>query len=128
MVKSRSKQMSKEEDKTSPHLITRRCANIEFRHSNGNNRYELVEWHHRKTGAFLNYCITIASFQKSSEGYDMETVGERYQRSLEENHAVVIALTKYAFTVLRALFAIEEAEREDPIRFEEIRYVQPPWV
>ena len=46
----------------------------------------------------------------------METVGNRYQRSLEDDQATITTVTKYAFTVLGAMFAIEEAEREDPIR------------
>jgi len=119
MAKNRSKQMSNKENNNSPILIGRRSGNIEFRYSNTNDRYELVEWHHRKIGAVLNYCLTIASFEKSSEGYDMATVGERYQRSLEDNHAVVIALTKYAFATLSARFSLDEAEREDPLRFGE---------
>ena len=48
-----------------------RKGDIEFRWSNTNKSHELVKWNQTT-------CSVIAFFQKTKEGYDMKTVGDRF--------------------------------------------------
>ena len=49
-----------------------RLNNIEFRYSECNKSYELVNWENSET------CYVVAFFCKHKEGYNMETVGDRF--------------------------------------------------
>lgn len=46
--------------------------NIEFRYSDANKVHELVKWQGGGT------CFVVAFFRKRKEGYNMETVGDRF--------------------------------------------------
>jgi hypothetical protein len=48
----------------------------EFRWSDTNNGYEIVEWDTQH-----KYCWVVAFFDKTSEGYDMRTVGVRFHEA-----------------------------------------------
>ena len=73
--------------------------NIEFRWSEGNQLHELVKWQESKT------CYTIAFFRKRKEGYDMETVGDRF---FEDCDAWIVG--KHALAFLNDVF---DQENED---------------
>jgi len=49
----------------------------------------------------------IAFFNKSTEGYDMETVGDRF---FEDKDAWIVG--KYGLNFLNAIFEIEQQEEE----------------
>lgn len=66
--------------------------NIEFRWSETDKAHELVKWQDSGT------CYVIAFFRKHKEGYDMETVGERF---FEDNDAWLVA--KHAIKFLNAI-------------------------
>jgi hypothetical protein len=81
-----------------------RFRDIEFRWSDCNSKYELVKWQECEG---KEYCYVIAFFHKDKEGYDMETVGDRF---FEDKDAWVVG--KYALEFLNAIFQIEEDEEE----------------
>jgi hypothetical protein len=54
-----------------------------------------------------NYCYVIALFDKTKEGYDMRTVGDRF---FEDKEAFVVG--KHAIEFLNAMFAVEKEEEE----------------
>jgi hypothetical protein len=83
-----------------------RFRNIEFRWSNCNKSYELVKWH-KDNGSEKEYCCVISFFDKTKEGYDMRTVGNRF---FEDKDAWVVG--KYALEFLNAIFEIEQQEEE----------------
>ena len=76
-----------------------RLNDIEFRWSKINNAYELVKWQESDT-----YYV-VAFFRKHKEGYDMETVGDRF---FVDHDAWIVA--KYAIQFLNAVFANQEIE------------------
>jgi hypothetical protein len=90
-----------------------RFRNIEFRWSNCNKKYELVKWY--KVEVVLtgdgygekDYCCVIAFFDKTKEGYDLRTVGDRF---FEDKDAFVVG--KYGLEFLNAIFDIERDEEE----------------
>jgi hypothetical protein len=81
-----------------------RFRNVEFRWSKVNNKYELVKWFTRDSG---DSCYVVAFFNKHTEGYDMETVGDRF---FEDKDAWVVG--KYGLEFLNAIFEIEKQEEE----------------
>ena len=87
--------------------------NIEFRWSETNNKYELVQWYKgpqiKETGTYeiKDYCCVVAFFDKGKEGYDMRTVGDRF---FEDKDAWVVG--KYALEFLNAIFQIEKDEED----------------
>ena len=83
-----------------------RFRNIEFRWSKLNNKYELVKWY-QSNGSGQENCYVIAFFDKDKEGYDMETVGNRF---FEDKDAFVVG--KYAIEFLNETFEIERQEEE----------------
>ena len=48
-----------------------RRGDVEFRYSESNSLHELVQWEGER-------CFVIAFFRAKKEGFDMETVGERF--------------------------------------------------
>ena len=87
--------------------------NIEFRWSDLNNKYELVQWYKapqiKETGTyeFKDYCCVVAFFDKEKECYSMRTIGDRF---FEDKDAWVVG--KYALEFLNAIFQIEKDEEE----------------
>jgi len=87
--------------------------NIEFRWSETNNKYELIQWYRasqiKETGTyeFKDCCFVVAFFDKGKEGYDMRTVGDRF---FSDKDAWVVG--KYAIQFLNAIFQIEKDEEE----------------
>ena len=87
--------------------------NIEFRWSETNNKYELVQWYKspqiKETGTYeiKDYCCVVAFFDKGKEGYDMRTVGDRF---FSDKDAWVVG--KHAIQFLNAIFQIEKDEDE----------------
>jgi len=92
-----------------------RFRNIEFRWSKINNKYELVSWYSnldwqiKETGTYeqKEFCCVVAFFDKTKEGYDMRTVGNRF---FEDKNAWVVG--KYGLQFLNAIFYIEKDEDE----------------
>ena len=79
--------------------------NIEFRWSDLNKKYELVQWY--KDCNHKEFCCVVAFFDKGKEGYDMRTVGDRF---FSDKDAWVVG--KYAIQFLNAIFQIEKDEEE----------------
>ena len=75
-----------------------RKGNIEFRWSEINQLYELVKWQKYT-------CFTVAFFLKHKEGYDMETVGDRF---FLDHDAWVVG--KHAIKFLNDCFDIAKEE------------------
>ena len=87
--------------------------NIEFRWSETNNKYELVQWYkgpqikETVTYEFKDYCFVVAFFDKGKEGYDMRTISSRF---FQDKDAFVVG--KYAIEFLNETFKIEKDEEE----------------
>jgi hypothetical protein len=87
--------------------------NIEFRWSDLNKKYELIQWYKapqiKETGTYeqKEYCCVVAFFDKEKESYDMRTVGDRF---FSDKDAWVVG--KYALEFLNAIFQIEKDEEE----------------
>ena len=90
--------------------IALRINQIEFRWSPTNNKYELLKWHSRQEGG--EFCCVIAFFDYQREGFDMRTVGRRYEETLREHPDSIIIATRYAFDFLQARFNAEESLKE----------------
>ena len=73
-----------------------RKGDIEFRWSNTNKLHELVKWNQ-------DTCFVIAFFREDKEGYNMETIGDRF---FLDHNAWIVA--KHAIKFLNDCF--EEAE------------------
>jgi hypothetical protein len=90
-----------------------RFRNIEFRWSETNNTYELIQWYKgfqiKATGTYeqKETCCVVAFFDKGKEGYDMRTVGDRF---FEDKDAWVVG--KSAMSFLQDTFEIEKQEEE----------------
>lgn len=86
-----------------------RFRNIEFRWSTLNKKYELVKWYKSKVEGCeeRDYCYVVAFFDKTKEGYDMRTVGDRF---FEDKDAWVVG--KSAMSFLQDTFEIEKQEEE----------------
>jgi hypothetical protein len=85
-----------------------RFRNVEFRWSETNNKYELVKWYADCTKKEIKeYCYTLALFDRTKEGYDMRTVGDRF---FEDKDAWVVG--KSAMSFLQDTFEIERQEEE----------------
>jgi hypothetical protein len=86
-----------------------RFRNIEFRWSTYNKKYELIRWYKVKEDGCeeRNYCYVIAFFDKTKEGYDLRTVGDRF---FEDKDAFIVG--KHAIEFLNAIFEIEKDEEE----------------
>lgn len=65
-----------------------------------NRDAEIVTWVERE--GEKPYCYTVAFFKKRTEGYDLESVGDRIARVYD--YGKFHALMKYAFRVLDAEF------------------------
>ena len=89
--------------------MKRRINNIEFRWSEINQSYELVEWFKYEG---KESCMVVAFFKADREGYDMETVGSRYINSHDSYPKETMALTRYAFAFLEAEFLLEQEIEE----------------
>jgi hypothetical protein len=87
-----------------------RFRNIEFRWSKGNNKYELVKWYKAQIlgSTKEEYCYVVAFFDKTKEGYDMRTVGNRF---FDDKDAWIVG--KYALEFLNAIFYIEKQEKDE---------------
>jgi hypothetical protein len=83
-----------------------RFRNIEFRWSTCNKKHELVKWF-QNYGSVEEHCYVIAFFDKTKEGYDMRTVGDRF---FEDKDAWVVG--KHAIEFLNAMFYVEKEEEE----------------
>ena len=64
-----------------------RKGDIEFRWSDCNKAHKLVRWQG-------DTCYTIAFFRKHKEGYDMETVGDRF---FQDHDSWIVAKHAIAF-------------------------------
>ena len=90
-----------------------RFRNIEFRWGETNNKYELIQWYKihqiEETGTYeqKEHCCVVAFFDKTKEGYDMRTIGNRF---FEDKDAWVVG--KYGLEFLNAIFEIENDEDE----------------
>jgi hypothetical protein len=86
-----------------------RFRNIEFRWSTYNKKHELVKWYKVKADGCeeRNYCYVVALFDKTKEGWDMRTVGNRF---FEDKDAWVVG--KHAIEFLNEIFEIEKVEEE----------------
>jgi len=73
-----------------------RKGNIEFKWDDTNNSHELVKFKDE-------LCYVVAFFTKGKEGYDMETVGERF---FEDPDAWLVG--KHAMAFLNECFEDEE--------------------
>jgi len=89
--------------------MNKRINNSEFRWSNINQSYELIEWFKYKE---KESCIVVAFFRANKEGYDMETVGSRYIDSYDSYPKETMALTRYAFAFLEAEFLLQQEIEE----------------
>lgn len=89
---------------------TLRVSRVEFRWSDINKKYEMLRWHNRDDG--YEFCTVIAFFHHQSEGYDMRTVGRRYEEALREWPDAVQITTRYAFDFLQARFNAEESIKQ----------------
>jgi hypothetical protein len=83
-----------------------RFRNVEFRWCKFNNKYELVKWD-KSVDDDKEYCYTLALFDRTKEGYDMRTVGDRF---FEDKDAWVVG--KSAMSFLQGTFEIEKQEEE----------------
>jgi len=90
--------------------ISLRVQAIEFRWSPDNRKYELVQWF--EGAAAKPYCIVVAFFEYSKEGFDLRTVGRRYQNALDQLDAAVRIVTGYAFDALEARHRAETRTKE----------------
>lgn len=95
--------------------IDLRVNNIEFRWSDTNQKFEMIQWEERQIQNMPEYCYVIAFFEKCKEGYDMKTVGARYVEALVQNSEVVKIVSVYAFYILKAIFLTEEAIKENKL-------------
>ena len=90
-----------------------RFRNIEFRWGETNNKYELIQWYKihqiEETGTYeqKEHCCVVAFFDKTKEGYDMRTIGDRF---FEDKDAWVVG--KYGLEFLNEIFEIEKVEEE----------------
>jgi hypothetical protein len=71
---------------------------VEFRYSKGNKSYELIKWFEGG-----ETCFFIAFFRRKKEGYDMETVGDRF---FQDYDAWLVG--KHALAFLNEVFESEE--------------------
>ena len=69
-----------------------RLNDVEFRWSDTNKAHELVKWEG-------DTCYVIAFFRQGKEGYDMETVGERF---FEDHDAWLVG--RHAIRFLNEVF------------------------
>ena len=94
-----------------------RIGNVEFRNSTTNSGPELIHWNKRESGD--EYCYVICSFIPSSEGYFMQTIGDRYAIALfdEDEGERVKLMTRYAFQQLNSEFELKEGEKDYYERF-----------
>ncbi len=76
-----------------------RLGDIEFRWDETNQKHELIRWYKPEN------CIVVAFFDRSSEGYDMRTVGSRF---FADDNAWIVA--KHAIAFLDAIHQEEEAQ------------------
>ena len=74
-----------------------RKGNIEFRYSETNKSYVLVKCQESEV------CYVVAFFIKKSEGYDMETVGNRF---FQDHDAWIVG--KQALEFLNACFSSDK--------------------
>ena len=86
-----------------------RFRDIEFRWNTYNKKHELVKWYKTKVDGCeeRNYCYVVAFFDKTKEGWDMRTVGNRF---FEDKGAWVVG--KHAIEFLNAISAVEREEEE----------------
>ena len=89
-----------------PKYINLRAGPIEFRWSEGNQKYELLQWYPWQEGG--EHCCVIAFLDRTKEGFDMRTVGHRYHDALAAWPEEVMAVTSYDFDLLQARFKAEE--------------------
>ena len=87
-----------------------RVSHLEFRWSDANKKYELLRWYSRDVGG--EFCTVIAFFHHQNEGFDMRTVGRRYEEALREHPDATMITTRYAFDFLQACFNAEESLKE----------------
>jgi len=68
-----------------------RLRNVEFRCCQMDKKYELVKW--QKCNG-KDSCYVIAFFDKTNEGYDMRTVGDRF---FDDHDAWIVGKHAIAF-------------------------------
>lgn len=69
-----------------------RRGDIEFRWSDCNNAHELVKW--QTPERFGRTCYVIAFFDRTQEGYNMRTIGDRF---FEDHDAWIVGKHALAF-------------------------------
>ncbi|MEA1980882.1 MAG: hypothetical protein U9N54_07910 [candidate division Zixibacteria bacterium] len=84
----------------------KRIDNIEFRWSNYNKKYELVQW--KKWGDHENgeFRFVLAFYNKGSEGYEISFVGDRPFKVEDTN--LLWKMLKFGQNVCNAEFDMEE--------------------
>jgi hypothetical protein len=93
--------------------IDLRVENIEFRWSETNKSFELIQWMQNSDTTLPDYCFVIAFFDKTKDRYDMRTVGARYVNALIQDTEAVKIVTQYAFEIIEARFRAEAAIKEN---------------
>jgi len=87
-----------------------RINDIEFRYCETNKLWELIQWFVNDNGK--EYCIVLSFYRKYKEGYNMETVGNRFHKALEDDQDAVIAVSSFGMSYLTNIFDIEEKLKE----------------
>jgi len=72
--------------------------------------YEIIEWYNNNDTA-KRYCITVLSWSKGSEGWDIKFVGDRpFSDTIDADD--LWALMRYGNAVTNAIFGLEEYTNE----------------
>ena len=82
--------------------------NIEFRWSDVNQMWELLEWFERKNDK--PYCCVIAFFHFDKEGVYMKSIGLRYVNCKDQKALHIVA--KNAMNFLQDKFEYEQERKE----------------
>jgi hypothetical protein len=92
-----------------------KLSNLEFRETQSYGSkipctyYEIVEW--LGAGTSKQYCITVLSWSKGSEGWDIKFIGDRpFSDTIDTDD--LWALMRYGNTVTNAVFRLEEYTNE----------------
>ena len=84
--------------------MNKRIEDIEFRWSETNNAYELVQW--LNCDSAESFCIVIAFFDLGKEGCDIRFVGNRPFTT--GNDDLVWIMLKYGQAIVDTIFELEE--------------------
>jgi hypothetical protein len=88
--------------------VQKRINDLEFRYSDFNKSYEIVQWVERAAPKD-EHCFVLCFYNRGSEGYNIEFVGDR-PFDLEDQSAFW-SLLRFGQKVLDATFELEEAAK-----------------